>query len=170
MSKPSLDADCSQCAALCCVLLPFDKSASFGFDKAGGEPCQNLNACHGCRIHDRLEEKGFSGCVAFDCHGAGQRVVQEVFDGADWREDLSLLSRLGPAFHRMRRIHELLLLLREAGKLPLDEAQRGELDRLTGALNPSDGWSETALADFALSAAEADVRQFLASLRSVVEA
>lgn len=39
-----LEADCSQCFGLCCVALPFARSADFPVDKAAGEPCRNLLA------------------------------------------------------------------------------------------------------------------------------
>ena len=68
---------------LCCVLLPFARSADFAFDKPAGEPCRHLATDHRCRIHDRLVESGMRGCVAYDCFGAGQAVTQtgrtEVF-------------------------------------------------------------------------------------------
>ena len=38
--QTSFTADCTSCAALCCFVLPFDKSAAFGFDKAAGVPCR----------------------------------------------------------------------------------------------------------------------------------
>ncbi|RIJ23380.1 hypothetical protein D1224_03680 [Henriciella barbarensis] len=170
MTFPSLEADCSQCAALCCVLLPFDKSAAFAFDKAGGEPCQHLDACFGCRIHDQLSDRGFKGCVAFDCHGAGQRVVQDVFRGSTWREDPALMSRMSRAFHLMRRVHELLLLLREADGLPLSQAQREEHTALLKMLAPEAVWTEASLETFELSAVETDVRRFLSGLRDIIGA
>ena len=168
MSLPSLEADCSQCAALCCVLLPFDKSDAFAFDKAGGEPCKHLDACNACSIHETLSDHGFKGCVAFDCHGAGQRVVQEIFAGRTWRDDPELMTRMGPVFYRMRRVHDLLLLLREAGRLPLSEDQRSAHADLLSVLQPEEGWSENSLNAFDLAGAEADVRHFLSGLRGIV--
>ncbi|WP_147371896.1 hypothetical protein [Henriciella algicola] len=170
MSLPSLEADCSQCAALCCVLLPFDKSEAFAFDKAGGEPCKHLDGCNACRIHEQLSERGFKGCVAFDCHGAGQRVVQEVFAGRSWRDDPTLMTRMGRAFHTMRRIHELLLLLREAARLPLSAAQKGEHAALVSALVPESDWTEESLEAFDIRTVEEEVRQFLTGLRDIAAA
>ncbi|MCZ4299298.1 hypothetical protein [Henriciella marina] len=170
MNLPALEADCSQCAALCCVLLPFDKSEAFAFDKAGGEPCRHLDDCFGCRIHEKLSDCGFKGCIAFDCHGAGQRVVQQVFNGGTWREDPELMSRMGRAFHIMRRIHELLLLLREADRLPLSQAQRKEHAALLKMLAPEAAWTEDSLEAFEVSAAETGVRRFLSGLRDNIGA
>ena len=170
MSPPSLEADCSQCAALCCVLLPFDKSEAFAFDKAGGEPCKHLNACNTCSIHEHLSDRGFKGCIAFDCHGAGQRVVQEIFAGRTWRDDPELMTRMGPVFYRMRRVHEMLLLLREAGRLPLSPIQRSEHAELTSMLDPEGGWTESSLNAFDIAEADTNVRRFLSGLRDIIAA
>jgi Pentapeptide repeats (8 copies) len=78
-----LTADCARCVGLCCVLLPFSRSADFAFDKAAGEPCRHLSSDHRCGIHAQLREEGMRGCVAYDCFGAGQAVTEtgrvEVF-------------------------------------------------------------------------------------------
>jgi len=170
MNLPALEADCSQCAALCCVLLPFDKSQAFAFDKAGGEPCKHLDACNACSIHEQLSDRGFMGCIAFDCHGAGQRVVQDIFTGQTWRDNPALMTRMGRAFYSMRRIHELLLLLREADRLPLSQAQRKEHAVLLEKLAPETAWTEDSLEAFEISAAELDVRRFLSGLRDIIAA
>ncbi len=73
-------ADCTRCAALCCVHTTFTTSADFAIDKPAGTPCPNLGADHRCTIHDTLRPSGFVGCVAFDCYGAGQRVVARQLD------------------------------------------------------------------------------------------
>jgi len=73
-------ADCAQCAALCCVHTTFTKSADFAIDKPAGTPCPNLGEDHRCTIHADLRPSGFVGCVAFDCFGAGQRVVARQLD------------------------------------------------------------------------------------------
>jgi hypothetical protein len=94
-----LTADCSRCVGLCCVLLPFARSADFAFDKAAGEPCRHLAGDHRCRIHDRLREEGMRGCVAYDCFGAGQAVTQT--------------GRV-EAFHEVEQVHEIGWYLTEA--------------------------------------------------------
>ena len=38
-----------------------------------------------CAIHARLRQRGFPGCAAYDCFGAGQQVAQHTFAGVDWR-------------------------------------------------------------------------------------
>ena len=58
---PALEADCSRCFGLCCVALPFSRSADFPVDKPGGEPCRNLLPDHRCGIHDGLLAGGWRG-------------------------------------------------------------------------------------------------------------
>ena len=136
--REELRADCERCAALCCVGSAFSASAEFAIDKPAGQPCPNLSADFRCSIHDRLRPSGFGGCAAFDCLGAGQRVVQVTFGGRDWRAEPGLAPSMFGAFALMRQLHELLwhlneaLALRPAGQLAreLDEAFAAT-DRLT---------------------------------------
>jgi hypothetical protein len=166
MTVAALRADCARCAALCCVALAFDRSHLFAFDKAAGEVCPNLDSCGRCRIHAAKARAGFAGCVDYDCLGAGQRVTQEVFGGGhSWREHPELLAPMLSAFALLRRIHELLLLLREAQKLPLSAKERKILLAFEEALDPPAGWSVTSLGTVPLEAMAAEVRAFLMSLR-----
>jgi len=165
MNVATLRADCARCAGLCCVALAFDRSALFAFDKAAGEPCLNLGACGGCRIHAEREREGFAGCVAYDCLGAGQRVVQEVFAGRSWREDPALLAPMLRAFEAMREVHGLLLLLSQASRLALTLAEQDALAELEAALQPKDGWSARSLGRAPLAEITQQVRGFLAPLR-----
>lgn len=166
MSEIDLRPDCSRCAALCCVVLPFDRSADFGFDKAGDEPCRHLAGDNRCRIHDRLAED-FAGCVRFDCHGAGQRVTQEVFAGRSWRDDPALMGRMERAFRAMRKLHDAVLLLREAGRLPLDVEREQERQGLLAMLDAGRVRDEAELAAVEGAAVFGEVRRFLAGLRAV---
>jgi Pentapeptide repeats (8 copies) len=112
-SRAELRADCSRCAALCCVALPFAASADFAVHKAAGEPCRHLERDFRCGIHDRLRDRGYPGCVAFDCLGAGQQVTQVTFGGKDWRTP-EVAHRMFAVFPVMRLLHELLWYLDEA--------------------------------------------------------
>ncbi|RBY90766.1 pentapeptide repeat-containing protein [Blastococcus sp. TF02A-26] len=105
-----LHADCARCAALCCVLPPFAASADFAIDKPAGRPCPNLAADDRCSIHARLPERGFPGCVTFDCFGAGQQLVQVTYAGRDPRRDPGALAVLDA----MRQVSELLWYVAEA--------------------------------------------------------
>ena len=84
-TRAELRADCAQCFALCCVGPLFTRSSEFAIDKPAGRPCPHLADDHHCSIHDRLQDEGFSGCAAYDCFGAGQRLAQRTFGGRDWR-------------------------------------------------------------------------------------
>jgi hypothetical protein len=128
---PDLDADCSRCFGLCCVALPFSRSADFPVDKAGGEPCRNLLPDHRCGIHDRLLQGGWRGCVTFDCFGAGQQVSQVTFGGVSWREAPGTAPTMYAVLPVMRQLHEMLAHLREALALEVDDPTRR---RLTASL------------------------------------
>lgn len=97
-------ADCDQCAALCCTLLGFDASPAFAITKPEGVACPHL--CAGrCGIHASLVVRGFAGCVAYDCHGAGPHATARFAAApldARARYDL---------FTVLRELHELLWVL-----------------------------------------------------------
>lgn len=165
MTDILLRADCAQCAALCCVALAFDRSELFAFDKAAGQPCPNLSARGRCAIHARREEGGFAGCVTFDCRGAGQRVTR-MFAGCSWRDGAETAREMFDAFSAMRGVHELLLLVCEAGKLALSPRLAEVRRELEGRLT-QDAQTPQSLADFVRSARKRDVMAFLVELRSV---
>jgi hypothetical protein len=124
----NLRADCARCFGLCCVAPAFSASADFAIDKAAGEPCPNLLPDFRCSIHDHLRQRGFPGCAAYDCFGAGQRVSQETFGG---RRDPEMLA----VFETVRSLHELLWHLTEAQALrPAPELTDAieETERLAG--------------------------------------
>lgn len=109
-----LKADCDNCFGLCCVALPYSKSADFAFDKEAGTPCQNLQSDYRCGIHNNLRNKGFQGCTAFECFGAGQKVSKVTYDGTDWRENLNIAKEMFRVFPIMQQLHEMLCYLAEA--------------------------------------------------------
>jgi len=160
-----LKPQCEDCAALCCVVFAFDKSESFGIDKAAGEVCPNLDTCGRCTVFEERETLGFKGCIAYDCYGAGQRVTREVFGGRTWRDDPTLTNRMGDALSVLRQVHEQLLLLGAAEKLPLDECERKELDGLREILEPETAWSEEGLKAFPAARTARKVSAFLTGLR-----
>lgn len=161
--------DCARCAALCCIVFAFDRSEWFGLSKPAGVPCANLDAGHSCTIHGHLAEHGFKGCVSYDCYGAGQRVVQELFDGRSWRDEPALLPAMADSFRAMRLVHELLLLLGAAEKLPLSVEQELALAVFRRSLQPPEGWTLASLAIFERSDIESKTRAFLRSLRPALE-
>jgi uncharacterized protein YjbI with pentapeptide repeats len=117
-SSLELRADCGRCFSLCCVVPAITRSADFAIDKPAGQPCPNLTpAGFGCSIHDRLRQKGFGGCAAYDCFGAGQHVAQGTFGGRDWRQEPELAGPMFWAFGVMRQLHELAWYLHSALEL-----------------------------------------------------
>ena len=108
--RRDLRADCSRCVGLCCVVPAFAASADFAIDKPAGTPCPNLRSDRLCGIHAHLRDEGFPGCVAYDCFGAGQRVVATSPDGA--RDP----AAVGPAFRVVQGLHEILWYLTEAAE------------------------------------------------------
>src|SRR4051794_30653876 len=146
MSAPDqLRPDCANCAGLCCVALPFARSADFAVDKPAGTPCTNLQDDFRCGIHSELRERGFAGCTVFDCLGAGQKVSQVTFGGRDWRDDDATARQMFAVFPVVRQLHELLAHLAEAlGRDPalheeltaayerIDALTRGSAEELEG--------------------------------------
>jgi uncharacterized protein YjbI with pentapeptide repeats len=115
--KNQLSADCESCFGLCCVALPYAKSADFAFDKAGGVPCQNLLKDFRCGIHNRLRDEGFKGCTVYECFGAGQKVSKVTYKGLDWRDKPETAKEMFDVFPIMQQLHEMLCYLDESMKL-----------------------------------------------------
>lgn len=112
-----LKADCANCFGLCCVALPYAKSADFAFDKEGGTSCSNLQADYRCGIHSDLRKKGFKGCTVYECFGAGQKVSQITYKGKNWRDNKGQAKEMFDVFPIMQQLHEMLLFLHEARSL-----------------------------------------------------
>jgi uncharacterized protein YjbI with pentapeptide repeats len=119
--KNKLSADCESCFGLCCVALPYAKSADFAFDKGGGVPCQNLQKDFRCGIHNKLRDEGFKGCTVYECFGAGQKVSQVTYKGQCWRDQPELAKEMFDVFPIMQQLHEMLCYLDES--LSLAEAK-----------------------------------------------
>jgi len=114
-------ADCENCFGLCCVALPYAKSADFALDKDGGTSCSNLQSDYRCGIHNNLRSKGFRGCAVYECFGAGQKVSQVTYDGNEWRDHPEVAKEMFKVFPIMQQLHEMLYYLNEA--LSLEETQ-----------------------------------------------
>ena len=165
----SLKADCSQCQALCCVALAFDRSDMFAIDKQAGVACPNLATDYGCKIHAKLGQCGFVGCQKYDCLGAGQRIVNEVFSDIDWMNNASQLPVIMEAFAALRRVHELLELLLAARCLPLPDGDGAICTQLIADLSPASGWQPKTLKDFGDGDIAQRVDVFLKGLRNLTE-
>ncbi|MEU6098627.1 pentapeptide repeat-containing protein [Streptomyces sp. NPDC047079] len=126
-----LRADCARCFALCCVALPFARSADFAIDKDAGTACRNLRDDFRCGVHAELRQRGFPGCTVYDCFGAGQKVSQVTFGGRDWRSGgPEHARRMFDVFPVVRQLHELLRYMTEALTLPAARPVHGELRRI----------------------------------------
>jgi hypothetical protein len=125
-----LRADCSRCAGLCCVVPAFAASSDFAIDKPSLTPCPNLADDFGCSIHTELRDRGFPGCTVYDCFGAGQRVVQELYDGRDWQSTPEIKDAMFAAFEVVERLHELLWYLQDALARQAVAPLRDELEGL----------------------------------------
>ena len=165
MDADSLRPDCEQCAALCCVAFAFEKSAEFGEEKDAGTPCSNLDSCGRCEIHSQRRRYGFSGCIQYDCLGAGQRVVQETFSGRTWMEEPELLAPMLRAFELMCRIQENVALLVTAEKAGLSPGDQQALRRLIAALDAMADAVQLPTAPARFNEVDGEVRTFLTGLR-----
>lgn len=168
MALEDFQPDCARCTALCCVGFAFDASEEFDYNKFAGDPCVHLAEDGACTIHDRLEQSGFAGCVKYSCYGAGQIVVQDMFEGRHWRDHPGEAQAMYDALGVLRRVREQLMLLELAADLPLDDAQSRERSRLIADLDPAEEWTPVALRDFDIDGAVAAVSDYLASLRDSV--
>ncbi|MFD9723832.1 pentapeptide repeat-containing protein [Streptomyces sp. NPDC059072] len=167
---PVLQADCSQCFALCCVALPFAKSNDFAVNKAAGTPCKNLRQDFRCGIHTRLRDEGFQGCTVFDCFGAGQQVSQVTFGGRDWRTGPDTARPMFEVFPVMRQLHELLFYLAEALTLPAAAPVHPDLRRVLATTEEWTRADAAALAALDVSALRQDANTLLLKTSELVRA
>lgn len=165
----SLRADCRRCAGLCCVALAFDRSAMFGHDKPSGTACTHLGPADRCGIHASRAERGYRGCVAYDCLGAGQLVTQQLFGGQSWRDCADGGRAMFTAFAAAQRVQQWRQLLASAVTLPLTPALVERRAQLVEELSPVQ-WSLSGLSELASGPMAAKIADFLFSLREVVPA
>ena len=130
----TLRADCSRCAGLCCVVHPFYSVQGFAFDKPAYSACRYLTVENRCAIHSGLAFRGFPGCIAFDCYGAGQRATQEFCNGMNWRTlDEASVQALFSAYTSLLVLHRLMAMLALAETTvapPLDIQMRLKREQL----------------------------------------
>lgn len=150
------------------MALAFDKSDKFAIDKAAGTPCPHLGPAHQCTIHGELRNKGFGGCVQYDCLGAGQRLCMSVMAGLDWRSDAQTQRRMIQGFAILRDIHELLEMLVTARALPLPVEIVARIDDEITRLAPKPDWTEAQLMALDVPALRHDVFDVLAQLKPYV--
>lgn len=166
----TLRGDCAKCFGLCCVALPFAKSADFAANKSSGEPCRNLQEDFRCGIHTRLRPSGFSGCTVYDCFGAGQKVSQVTFHGVSWREAPETSRQMYEVFPVMRQLHELLRYLTEALALPAARPVHAELRRSLARVERLTEGSADALEKLDVAAVRGEVNPLLLKTSALVRA
>ena len=125
----------------------------FGLDKPAGEACPHLAADCRCTIHADRAARGFAGCAAFDCRGAGQ-LATALFNGLSWRDGDAVRRQMLRVFGLLLEIQRLRLVLRRLGRRDL-----------LGRLGPEDGWTLAAL----LTTAPAAIRDTQDALRQTVQ-
>lgn len=162
--RARLRPDCASCAALCCTLLGFVRSADFPVDKPAGTPCVELRPDHRCGIHDRLRPRGFRGCTVFECFGAGQRVTAgSGAPGDGGGPGVSGRPWIAAVFALVRRLHEAAWYLAEVTERSWDpelvDAAAALRDRLEAAASGPD--------DAVLAV---DVDALLAAVRALLHA
>jgi hypothetical protein len=135
-----LAPDCARCFGLCCVAHGFKASEEFALDKPPGKPCPNVLADFHCTIHRTLRQQGFSGCTAYTCYGAGQKVAQQMFGGTDWRQAPQTAELMFQTFPIVRQLNQLLWFITEA----LDRCSPGaEYTELLGLLDETERLATT---------------------------
>jgi uncharacterized protein YjbI with pentapeptide repeats len=139
----------------------FAVSADFAIAKDAGQPCPNLQPDFRCGIHARLRQRGFPGCAAYDCFGAGQKVTQVTFAGRDWRRTPGIAVQMFGVFTIMRQLHELLWYLDEALTLPAARPLRHKLSRALEVTERRTRDGPEALADLDMPAYRADITALL---------
>jgi hypothetical protein len=152
------------------VATAFSASADFAIDKPAGRPCPNLLADFGCGIHDSLRERGFPGCAAFDCFGAGQQVVQVTFGGRNWRDEPELAEPMFTAFAAMRQLRELLWYLAEALELLPGGSLRDEVGDVRERTERRTAASADELVAFDAGAYRQEVGELLGRVSETVRA
>ncbi|MDV5143633.1 pentapeptide repeat-containing protein [Streptomyces sp. SBC-4] len=168
--ESALRGDCANCFGLCCVALPFAKSADFAVNKSSGDPCRNLQEDFRCGIHTRLRPSGFQGCTVYDCFGAGQRVSQVTFGGVSWREAPETARRMYEVFPVVRQLHELLRYLTEALALPAARPLHAELRAALARVEELAGGTPDALEKFDVAPVRAEVNPLLLRTSELVRA
>lgn len=139
-----LTSDCGNCFGLCCVALPYAKSADFPLYKDAGEPCHHLCSDFRCSIHSELRGNGFQGCISYECFGADQHVSQVLYEEKDWRTNPNIASGMFLLFPLVQQLHEMLAYLKQSIHVNERKSLASELKKMYNEtialteLNPED--------------------------------
>ena len=161
---PDFVSKCENCAALCCVAFPFEKSEAFAENKDADRPCRHLSDKQKCGIHASRSELNYSGCIQFDCYGAGPRVLQDIFELELADRVAAHTSDVLEAFRQLTKIHTALAQLMILDQLSLSPDQNEQFLALYNKLEPQGGWTIDSLLSCKTSKLEAEVHAFAQSL------
>jgi hypothetical protein len=125
-----LKIDCKKCSGLCCVALYCTKTDGFPANKEAGIPCKHLVSDFCCKIHSRLADNNYKGCLAYDCFGAGQRTTQLYLPDGKWETNSEQKDKLFQVFMIVYQLHQMLWYLVEAFTLTSNELLRSTIDSL----------------------------------------
>jgi uncharacterized protein YjbI with pentapeptide repeats len=163
--RADLQADCTRCLALCCVGPAFAASADFAVDKPAGRPCVHLRPDDRCGIHADLRARGFPGCVAYDCFGAGQHVVQVTFGGVGRR-----VPSMYAVLPVVRQLHELRWYLEDVLERPAADPVHSDARRARDMLAGLAGAAADDLLTLDVAAHRAVVEPILRRASALVRA
>lgn len=163
------DSDCKKCRALCCVALAFDQeTGQFGYDKPAGIECHYLDKSgqYQCQIHQDLDSRGFSGCLKYQCYGAGPYVIEMLENKNNWQQQPDFLPDIMSAFLKIRQIFELLQLLQTAEmQFKLSKNDLAIMAVFIDQLMPEQGWSYDNLMAFNIEKTRQKLYLFLAGFK-----
>lgn len=154
-----LKIDCQNCFGICCVALYFSKFEGFPQDKVAGKACSHLSKDFKCSIHQDLSKKGFKGCIAYDCLGAGQKVAQVTYKGVDWKQASN--PEIFDVFLVMRQLHEMLWYLTDASLQKLESALKESIDKMILKLETVTKQDSTTLLALDIESYRDEVNQLL---------
>lgn len=168
--EQKLSANCKNCFGLCCVALPFAKTADFAFNKEAGTPCRNLQLDFRCGIHENLRAEGQRGCTVYECFGSGQKVSQITFSGKDWRTHPELANDMYQVFPIMQQLHEMLSYLHESLQLEETRAIHGKIRKTYHEIEALTFLEPTTLKELDIPIHRAQVNDLLLQISELVRA
>jgi len=167
--KSHYSANCEECFGLCCVALPYAKSADFAFNKDSGQPCRHLQGDYRCGIHTQLRNKGFKGCTVYECYGAGQKISQQLYSGMDWRNS-DQAQEMFQVFPVVQQLHEMLYYLDESLMIAEAEPLYQDIEQIMNETEQLTLQSPASLLKLDVHALRARVNDVLLKVSAMVRA
>lgn len=99
--------DCQCCSGICCAALYFSKMDGFPQDKKAGVPCVHLCQDGLCAIHSDLTKRRLTGCIQYDCLGAGQIVTQSLYPNTLWQDHPNQREQLFSDFVKVFQLQQM---------------------------------------------------------------